>query len=68
MAGIKGKSGGKRAGAGAKKLPNELKRDNIIRFMIGHVIISIMNLELKIYVILRIICVGVIEKSVRINK
>ena len=35
MAGIKGKSGGKRAGAGAKKLPNELKRDNIIRFMIN---------------------------------
>ena len=35
MAGIKGKSGGKRAGSGAKKLPNELKRDNIIRFTIN---------------------------------
>ncbi len=28
MAGIKGKSGAKRAESGAKKLPNELKRDN----------------------------------------
>ena len=35
MAGIKGRSGGKRAGAGAKKLPDELKRDNIIRFTIN---------------------------------
>ena len=35
MAGIKGKSGGKRSGSGAKKLPNELKRDNIIKFMIN---------------------------------
>ncbi len=35
MAGIKGKSGGKREGAGPKKLPPEEKRDIIIQFKVN---------------------------------
>ncbi len=48
MAGIKGKSGGKRAGAGAKKLPNELKQDNIIRFAINDLEKEYIESEFKI--------------------
>ena len=35
MAGIKGKSGGKREGAGPKKLPPEEKRDIIFQFKVN---------------------------------